>query len=104
MARADHANNPCTRCGACCASFRVDFSVYETQSEGGSVPEPIGANFTNAVSPCGLRDGRFGLLWLDGPDNRAGLHELTLVAADGTLIAVLTPGIDVLDVGIGCAD
>jgi hypothetical protein len=72
--------------------------------EGGSVPEPIGENFTNAVSPCGLRDGRFGLLWLDGPDNRAGLHELTLVAADGTLIAVLTPGIDVLDVGIGCAD
>ena len=72
--------------------------------EGGSVPEPIGEGFTNAVSPCGLRDGRFGLLWLDGPNNRAGLHELTLVSADGSLIAVLTPGIDVLDVGIGCAD
>lgn len=72
--------------------------------EGGSVPEPIGAGFSNAVSPCGLRDGRFGLLWLDGPNNSAGRHELTLVDADGSLIAVLTPGIDVLDVGIGCAD
>ena len=30
--------NPCTGCGACCASFRVDFSVYEMQDHGGSVP------------------------------------------------------------------
>jgi Fe-S-cluster containining protein len=28
----------CTHCGACCACFRVDFSVYETDIEGGSVP------------------------------------------------------------------
>ncbi len=28
----------CTTCGACCASFRVDFAVQETQDEGGSVP------------------------------------------------------------------
>lgn len=31
----------CTTCGACCASFRVDFSVYETQSVGGSVPDGL---------------------------------------------------------------
>jgi len=30
--------HPCLTCGACCASFRVDFSVTETQDEGGSVP------------------------------------------------------------------
>lgn len=28
----------CTSCGACCASFRVDFSVYELEGQGGSVP------------------------------------------------------------------
>ncbi|AVS64336.1 zinc/iron-chelating domain-containing protein [Paracidovorax avenae] len=30
--------HPCLTCGACCASFRVDFSVYESQEEGGCVP------------------------------------------------------------------
>ena len=28
----------CTRCGACCASFRVDFSVHELEDMGGRVP------------------------------------------------------------------
>lgn len=28
----------CTTCGACCANFRVDFSVYELDDQGGSVP------------------------------------------------------------------
>lgn len=31
----------CTHCGACCACFRVDFSVYELESEGGSVPDGL---------------------------------------------------------------
>jgi Fe-S-cluster containining protein len=35
-------------CGACCASFRVDFAVYETEAAGGSVPdglcEPVNGN------------------------------------------------------------
>jgi Fe-S-cluster containining protein len=31
----------CLRCGACCAHFRVDFSVYETASCGGSVPDGL---------------------------------------------------------------
>jgi len=31
----------CTSCGACCACFRVDFSVFETQSEGGDVPDGL---------------------------------------------------------------
>lgn len=33
--------SPCTSCGACCASFRVDFAVYELQSMGGSVPDGL---------------------------------------------------------------
>jgi Fe-S-cluster containining protein len=28
----------CTTCGACCASFRVDFSTYELDTEHGNVP------------------------------------------------------------------
>lgn len=28
----------CTSCGACCACFRVDFSVHEMEDMGGSVP------------------------------------------------------------------
>lgn len=67
-------------------------------------PTPIGRNFNNAVSPCGLRDGRFGVLWLGGPGNTAGKHELALAARDGTVIGVLTPGVDVDDIGIGCSD
>lgn len=31
----------CTECGACCASFRVDFSACELQSAGGSVPDGL---------------------------------------------------------------
>ncbi len=30
--------HPCLTCGACCASFRVDFSVYEYEVNGGRVP------------------------------------------------------------------
>ena len=37
--------HPCLSCGACCAAFRVDFSVYESQEHGGRAPlgliEPV---------------------------------------------------------------
>ena len=45
--------NPCQSCGVCCASFRVDFSVYESQSEGGSVPEGLSVEVTG--STCRMR-------------------------------------------------
>ena len=35
--------HPCLTCGACCASFRVDFAVQELEGCGGRVP-------------CGLAD------------------------------------------------
>lgn len=63
---------------------------------------PIGRMLTNAVSPCGLRDGRFGVLWLTRPDANRSKHELTLMRRDGTVEATLTPDIDVNDIGIGC--
>ncbi|MCU0956965.1 MAG: YkgJ family cysteine cluster protein [Hydrogenophaga sp.] len=31
----------CTTCGACCHSYRVEFSVYELDSLGGTVPEAL---------------------------------------------------------------
>ena len=34
-------DNPCIRCGACCASFRVDFAVEELESNGGRVPDGL---------------------------------------------------------------
>lgn len=39
MSRPD--DNPCLQCGACCASFRVDFACDELQSEGGCVPDGL---------------------------------------------------------------
>ena len=60
----------CTSCGACCASFRVDFSVYETQSEGGSVPDGLWVPVTDNISRlrgtdhgrprCAALSGRIG--------------------------------------------
>ena len=35
MASMPASDHPCLRCGACCASFRVDFSAHETQALGG---------------------------------------------------------------------
>ena len=39
-------SNPCITCGVCCASFRVDFSIMETQAEGGSVPDGLAVEVT----------------------------------------------------------
>ena len=35
------SDNPCTRCGACCASWRVDFAPAELLSQGGTVPDSL---------------------------------------------------------------
>jgi Fe-S-cluster containining protein len=43
----------CQRCGACCASFRVDFSVHETESEGGRVPDALADALNGRI--CRLR-------------------------------------------------
>jgi len=68
----------------------------------GGAPRDLGRLLTNAVSPCGLRDGRIGVLWLSRPGNPMGKHELTLLGRDGTVERVLTPDVDVSDIGIGC--
>lgn len=46
-------DSACTRCGACCASFRVDFSVHERLSVGGTVPDGLAIPLN--ASLCRLR-------------------------------------------------
>jgi Fe-S-cluster containining protein len=43
----------CTACGACCACFRVDFSVYELLSAGGTVPDGLTVEVNG--STCRMR-------------------------------------------------
>ena len=51
MSRA--ADNPCLRCGACCASFRVDFARDELISEGGHVPDGLTVDISSHT--CRMR-------------------------------------------------
>ncbi len=43
----------CTTCGACCVSFRVDFSVYEYEEGGGHVPAGLASPITEHT--CRMR-------------------------------------------------
>ena len=43
------ADNACTRCGACCASFHVDFAREELQSEGGAVPDGLAVDVNDTL-------------------------------------------------------
>jgi len=43
----------CISCGACCVSFRVDFSVEEMDTHGGSVPTGLGQELTATM--CRMR-------------------------------------------------
>ena len=46
-------DTPCTRGGACCASFRVDFDRDEWAAEGGSVPEGLASELSGRL--CRMR-------------------------------------------------
>ncbi len=43
----------CQTCGACCAHFRVDFSTYELDTEGGHVP--VGLTVEVNGNTCRMR-------------------------------------------------
>lgn len=45
--------HPCLSCGACCASFRVDFSVCELDGQGGRVPPGLADDVTGGT--CRMR-------------------------------------------------
>src|SRR5450830_1037877 len=46
-------SHPCLTCGACCASYRVDFSIYELDEEGGTVPSGLAVEVNG--STCRMR-------------------------------------------------
>jgi Fe-S-cluster containining protein len=100
--------NPCTQCGACCACFRVDFSVHELLSEGGSVPDGLTVPLTGTLarirgtdhSPprCAALTGKLGVQtacgiyeWRPGP-----CHELE-AGSDACNRARLRHGLPALD-------
>ncbi|MCU0762121.1 MAG: YkgJ family cysteine cluster protein [Hydrogenophaga sp.] len=43
----------CQSCGACCASFRVDFSVFESEAQGGRVPAALAVELNDTL--CRMR-------------------------------------------------
>jgi len=45
--------SPCQQCGACCASFRVDFSVCELDEQGGRVPSGLAVEVNDTL--CRMR-------------------------------------------------
>lgn len=71
--------NPCLSCGACCASFRVDFDRSELLSEGGCVPDGLTVELTgrlvrmrgtdHAQPRCAAFTGQVGL------KASCGIHE-----------------------------
>ena len=73
------ADNACTRCGACCASFRVDFSREEWAGDGGTVPEglaePINATLCRMRGTDHARPRCAALSGTVGQRVSCGIHE-----------------------------
>ena len=44
------SDNPCLSCGACCATFRVDFAREELQAEGGCVPDGLAVELNDTLA------------------------------------------------------
>jgi hypothetical protein len=61
-------------------------------------PQPAQSNDN---SPCVLPGGYIASLWLGRPGGD-GIHELKVSAPDGSEFAVLTPDVDILDIGLSC--
>lgn len=85
------AGNPCLGCGACCASFRVDFAREELQSQGGCVPDGLCVDLTEQLARmrgtdharprCAALMGQIGVNascgiyeWRPGPCREFGLR------------------------------
>jgi uncharacterized protein len=71
--------NPCLSCGACCASFRVDFARDEWAPAGGSVPEGLADELND--SRCRMRGTDHSpprcaaLVGTVGRQAQCGIHE-----------------------------
>jgi uncharacterized protein len=49
MLSLESSDQTCLTCGACCAAFRVDFSVQESARDGGCVPEGLCVEVTSTT-------------------------------------------------------
>jgi hypothetical protein len=68
---------------------------------GAAEPILITNEFGNDNSPCVLPDGRIVSLWLERPEG-SSVHEIKVMAGDGSSFAIVLPDVDVLDAGLGC--
>lgn len=64
--------------------------------------EQVFSAHSNDNSPCVLPNGNVASLWLGRPGNPAGLHEIKVTYADGSDFLVVTPDVDVADIGMSC--
>ncbi|MBI3962061.1 MAG: hypothetical protein HY335_04855, partial [Deinococcus sp.] len=71
---------------------------------GASVPDRVSVLFNNDNSPCVLPDGTIASLWLNRPENVSGVHEIKVMAADGSSYLLALTDRDVADYGIGCGE
>lgn len=67
-----------------------------------STPGRVFTAHSNDNSPCVLPNNNVASLWLGRPGNPAGLHELKITNADGSDFVVVTPNVDVADIGMSC--
>lgn len=68
------ADDHCTRCGACCAAFRVDFHISDLASRSASGGVPDGMSVTLTPSLCRMRgtdDGPPRCVALEGEIGRS---------------------------------
>ncbi len=64
-------------------------------------PVRVIASQSNDNSPCSLPGGFIASLWLERPGG-SSVHELKIMAPDGSEFAVITPDVDITDIGMSC--
>jgi Fe-S-cluster containining protein len=71
--------NPCLACGACCASFRVDFACEDLQSRGGRLPDSLAVELNDTLARMRGTDHLpprcIALVGQVGVAARCGIHE-----------------------------
>lgn len=72
----EHADNPCTACGACCTTFRVSFYCGElTGGSGGFVPAELSSKVNDfVVCMKGTETGGGACIALQGTPGQAGIR------------------------------
>ncbi len=83
--------------------FEADWASEQLwwQAPGSTSALRIIPSQSNDNSPCALPGGYIASLWL-GRAAGNGEHELKVTAPDGSEFAVITPNVDVADIGMSC--